>query len=227
MIFQFTAYTATVIAESRFQDIGTWYGLKSKLVVRSVRDPEQRSVLVPVGEPTAEREGPHISIVIKNNGVYMKFNVNTVLGRIDCPAEPVMLYYRALWHAKTAYFLPDPLTGRTGSEEALRYLQSGAYFPWNPLTQRARLVLQEIAKLSPRREYYLVGMKAMESVAWDPKLIIYKQDERYRCTTDIILRRDKDNSQFASSTIAGGSLLGVPGDLHLENRALSRTIANH
>jgi hypothetical protein len=138
-----------VIAESRLQDVGTWYGLKSKLVVRSINDPTQRSILVPLGEQMVGREGPHVSIVIMNKGAYLKFSVNDVLGRIDCPTEPLMLYYRALWHASTSHVLPDSLTGRTGVDEALQYLQSGAYRPWSPLTSDACAVLFTIASSHP------------------------------------------------------------------------------
>jgi hypothetical protein len=95
------------------------------------------------------REGPHVSIVIMNKGAYLKFSVNDVLGRIDCPTEPLMLYYRALWHASTSHVLPDSLTGRTGVDEALQYLQSGAYRPWSPLTSDACAVLFTIASSHP------------------------------------------------------------------------------
>ena len=164
----FCAQLGAVIAETRFQDVGTWYGLKSKLVLRSIKDYSQRSILLPLGETTFEREGFHVSIVIQNNGEYCKFGVNTVLGRIECPAEPVLLYYRALWHATTSHFLPDTLTRRTGVEEALQYLHSGAYLPWSPFRASACNILGLVASLSPRRLYYPATLEAMESVHWNP-----------------------------------------------------------
>jgi hypothetical protein len=158
------AQLGAVIAETRLQDVGSWYGLKSKLVLRSIKDYSQRSILLPLGEMTFEREGSHVSIVIQNNGEFCKFGVNSVLGRIECPAEPVLLYYRALWHATTSHFLPDTLTRRTGVEEALQYLHSGAYLPWSPLRASACNILGLVASLSPRRLYYPATLKAMESV---------------------------------------------------------------
>jgi hypothetical protein len=216
-----------VIAESRLQDIGTWHGLRSKLVVRSVQDPTQRSVLVPMGEAIYEREGPHLSVVIKNAGSYLKFGINDVLGRIDCPAEPVMLYHRALWHASTAYFLPDALTNRTGVEEAMQYLRSGAYQPWTPLSSSACTPLLTMAGFSPQRTYYPVTLKAMESVHWNPVLTSYIQDDRYRRAVEDILKRNAELSQFALIVTTTNDLPHVTGDLHLENRALSRGIPNH
>lgn len=213
------------IAESRLQDVGTWYGLKSKLVVRSVKDHNKLSILLPMGDCITEREGSHVSIVIKNNGQYLKFGVNNVLGRVECPAEPVMLYHRALWHASTSHFLPDPLTKSTGVEEALAYLSSGSYYPWTLLSTSSINVLLEIAKFTPSRVYYPSTLKAMESVQWNLIWPAIMQDDRYRRAVEKILQRHIELAQFVN--IPGPSdstpLLSVAGNLHLENRALYRT----
>jgi hypothetical protein len=195
--------------------------------VRSIKDPTQRSILLPLGESITTAEGPHVSIVIKNSGSYLRFGVNNVLGRIDCPAEPIMLYHRALWHASTAHFLPDPLTKRTGVEEALQYLQSGAYRPWIPLTRRACDLLVMMSKLSPMRVYYPTTLKAMESVQWNPDLTITMQDDRYRRAVEDILKRNTEIALFAPrDDAAPHSPSSMIGNIHLENRALSRT-ASH
>jgi len=223
----FCAQLGAVIAETRLQDVGTWYGLRSKLVLRSIRDYLQRSILLPLGETTFEREGSHVSIVIQNNGEYCKFGVNTVLGRIECPAEPVLLYYRALWHASTSHFLPDPLTKRTGVEEALQYLHSGAYLPWSPLKISACNILRMVASLSPRRLYYPPTLKAMESVLWNSDLTATIQDDRYRRVVEVILQRNDELSRFAPQGDAFPPSLPVDGDTHLENRGLSRGHVSH
>lgn len=217
-----------VIAESRLQDTGTWYGLKSKLVVRSIKDPTQRSILLPMGECFTEREGSHVSIVIKNNGQYLKFGVDHVLGRIECPSEPVMLYQRALWHALTSHFFPDPLTKRTGVEEALAYLNSGAYRPWTPLSTSSINVLLAIARLSPSRSYYPTTLKVMESVQWDPSQTTITQDDRYRRIIESILQRHFELAQFVNISGLGepAPLLSVAGNVHLENRSIYR-LASH
>jgi hypothetical protein len=216
----YCAQLGAVIAETQLQDVGTWYGLKSKLVMRSTRDLTQRNILLPVGETIIEREGPHVSIVIRNNGQYRKFEVNTVLGRIECPAEPVLLYYRALWHAATAHFIPDSLTKRTGVEEALQYLRSGAYTPWAPLSSDACETLLFVAKLSPKRVYYPATMKVMESVQWNCDMTATIQDDRYRRVIESILHRNMELSYFAHTSDTVYSPLAVPGDTHLEYRSL-------
>ena len=211
-----------VIAETRYQNIGTWHGLRSKLVMRSLQH-MQFSVLLPMGKHVVERDGPHVSIVVMNKGEYLKFDVNNVLGRIDCPAEPLMMYYKALWHALTAQCTADSLTGRTGVEEALQYLTSGAYRPWTPLTSSARDLLLKIAELTPRRQFYPPNLKKMESVAWNPTMTVYIQDDRYRRVVNNILQRNSQLLEFSPPYTSGTLSPSVPGLEHLENRALSRS----
>lgn len=215
-----------VVAETAYQDVGTWHGLRSKLVMRSIGSPTQFSVLLPMGSHVIKRRGPHVSIVVRNKGEYLKFEVNNVLGRIECPAEPLMLYYRALWHALTAHPIPDVLTGRTGVEEALQYLTSGAYRPWTPLNPSARDLLLMIAKLSPRRGYYPPTMKKMESVTWDPDTTVYMQDDRYRRAVNDILLRNAQLQKFSPPFESVERSPTGAGHDHLENRALSRVPGN-
>ncbi|KAF2832658.1 hypothetical protein CC86DRAFT_92549 [Ophiobolus disseminans] len=213
---------SATIASSEAQDVGTWYGLKSKLVMQSAEDASRRSILLPIGPVLCERDDLHVSIVVQNKGGYLKFGVNNMLGRIECPAEPLLLYHRAMFHALTAYFLPDSLTGRTGVEEVMQYLQSGAYRPWTPLNSAAQSLLLEIAKLSPPRRYYPTALKNMEFVEWDVTKTVYIQDDRYRRVVNEILSRNAELLKFSVSNDVSGLLSIVDGNQHLENRALSR-----
>lgn len=38
--------------------------------------------------------------------------INKVLGRLECPSEPRLIYFKAYYHTATSFLLPDPLTGR-------------------------------------------------------------------------------------------------------------------
>ncbi|KAH7082745.1 hypothetical protein BKA63DRAFT_433265 [Paraphoma chrysanthemicola] len=216
-----------VVAETRLQDVGTWHGLKSKLVVRSPRDQTRRSILLPVGDATYEREGSHVSISIRNTGAFLKFDVNGILGRIECPAEPILMFNRALWHASTSYFLPDALTKRTGVDEALQYLDSGAYLPWTMLSPRAYELLVSLARLSPQRVYYPTTLKVMQSVCWDSNLTATIQDERYRRAVERILERNANLAQFTQNKSVENTSLAIEGSTHLENRALSHRNMNY
>ncbi|CAO2653039.1 Nn.00g024500.m01.CDS01 [Neocucurbitaria sp. VM-36] len=180
------------------QNIGTWVGLKSQLVLQSTKNPCQRIVLIPEGKFTYVRQGPHVEITIANCGTYLKFDINEVLGRIDCAAEPRLLYTRALWHAYTAYFLPDRL--RAG--QALK---------------------RRSTKLSPGRAYYPPNMKYMEVVSWNPGLTTVIQDDRYRGIVASICQRSSQLSVFTGSPHYQGLSAGLLPDAYLAKRAMSRT----
>jgi hypothetical protein len=215
---------SAVIAETNQQDARTWYGLRSKIVVSSVRNRSHRSILVPVGEIVYIKDGEHVSTKIKNRGQYLRFALNEVLGRVECPTEPRLLYTRALYHALTSHFLPDPLTGRTGVEETLYYLQNAAHLPWTPLNHDVVDLLIHIAKLSPARMYYPLNLRNMETTSWDHDLTSVIQDDRYRSLVDNICQRNLELFLFdVSSTEEPPSC--PSGDPHLERRALSRIYA--
>ncbi|KAL9633457.1 MAG: hypothetical protein Q9164_004691 [Protoblastenia rupestris] len=179
------------------QDAGTWYGLNSKLVMRDATNPRQRSVLVPMGSISYQRNGCHVAVQVQYDDTYGRFAINDVLGRLDCPAEPRILYLKALLHACTSFVIPDPLTGRTGTEEALQCLELGCSQPWSPLTLRPLEVLTSIAKLTPVRQYYPRDMKVMQQVFWDPHLTTTIQHDDFRPTVEAIITQSQLLSTFA------------------------------
>ncbi|KAF2707824.1 hypothetical protein K504DRAFT_410495 [Pleomassaria siparia CBS 279.74] len=220
----------SVIVESRYQDIGTWYGLHSKIVLQSIKNGNergQRSVLVPIGQICYKREDEHVRVFVHNEGIYMKFGIDEVLGRVECPAEPKLLYYRALWHAITSHVLPDPLTGRTGTEEAIHYLQSGSYQPWSPISTQNVKILLQIANLSPRRVYYPPNLKRMEAVYFNQDLTDTIQDDRLRGLVEQICKRLSNLSLFTNTPDQYPLQQCPSGDAHLEYRALARAYAHH
>ncbi|KAF2683160.1 hypothetical protein K458DRAFT_305959 [Lentithecium fluviatile CBS 122367] len=213
------------IVPSSSQDAGVWYGLKSKIVLRSTANRRQRSILVPTGPFMCRKDSEHVSIVIQNDGTYLKFDINDVLGRLECPPEPRLLYSKALWHAYTSHFLPDPLTGRTGREEALFLLQSGLYKPWTYLPSRVIDLLVSIAKLTPRRTYYPPSLKCMETVYWESNWPTTIQDDSYRAIVEEICQRSSMYALFETRVDAlGDKAPQCPhGNPHLEARAITRS----
>lgn len=205
------------------QDAGTWYGLRSKILIQSIANRRQRSILVPLGPIRITKDGIHVAIEIGlEEGIYLTFSVNDVLGRIDCPPEPKLLYMKALLHAYTSHFICDALTGRTGTEEALYLLQTGSYKPWQPLTGQDMGTLQLIAEASPQRGYYPKESKCMETVVWQPHLTITIQDERYRALVAEILQRSADLSFFFVGPRSDIHTDEHSADCHLAVRAVSR-----
>jgi len=124
----------------------------------------QQSVIVPMGNLSFKRHGIHVKALTENIDHYGRYTINTVLGRLDCPAPPRLLYFKARCHAYTSFVRPDPLTGRTGTEEALHCLRSGCFQPWKPLDDHHFEILTSIAKLTPLREYYPENLKVMQKI---------------------------------------------------------------
>lgn len=162
------------------QDAGTLYGIESKLVLRDSIVPEDRSIVVAMGPATIEQNGAHVRIRISHTGFYARFLINTVLGRLECASEPRLIYFKAYCHAITAFVLPDPLTGRTGTEEAVHCLRSGNAQPWAPVDEVAYGILSNIADLTPKRVYYPEKLKVLQKVLWKDYLVSTVQHDEFR-----------------------------------------------
>ncbi|KAK3984329.1 hypothetical protein QBC44DRAFT_388524 [Cladorrhinum sp. PSN332] len=208
------------------QDPGTWYGFRHKLVCRRVNNPFRRTILVPLGDEIAvERLGCHVSVTVPANvnGKYGKFDINDTLGRIDCAAEPRLVYTKALLHAFTSFGIPDPLTGRTGLEEALQWLRSGVCHPWTVLG-RETSILSQIATLTPPREYYPADQKKMKTDHWNGQLTAHIQHPLFRPLVDTILSVSQELQNFTPETTPqpGTEPMEHLGDAWLNHRALQR-----
>ena len=218
------------------QDAGTWYGLNSKIVMKEVvrqRDPytqrpfdsqpgDQRSIIVPFGGLAYKLLGPHVAVDVVNGGEYAKFTINNVLRRLDCPAEPRLLYSKALFHAYTSFVLPDPLTGRTGTEEALHCLRSGYCQPWNPVAKGPQEILQHLAKLTPHREYYPRSLRVMQKTRWDPQLTTSIQHDDFRAIVDSIRAKSESLSVFDTGSAKFSLEAGGESHLTLRNQLRRR-----
>jgi len=71
-----------------------------------------------------KRNGMHIAVDVINSSNYSRFTINIVLGRLEYPAEPRLLYLKAQFHTYTSFVISDPLTQRTRNKEALHCLRS-------------------------------------------------------------------------------------------------------
>jgi hypothetical protein len=174
------------------QDIGTLYGLYSRVTLRDTSNPKKKSVLVPIGNMEWERQGIHTAVRISNEGVYAKYTLDSVLGRLDCPPEPLLLYLKAAIHALTSFPLPDDFTGRTGTEEARHCLLSARSRPWTPLAGFPQRILSAIKSLSPERTLYPPGINLYQKVKWDQRLTSTIQHEDLAPLVNLIERRSRE-----------------------------------
>ncbi|OJJ73414.1 hypothetical protein ASPBRDRAFT_503222 [Aspergillus brasiliensis CBS 101740] len=180
------------------QDAGTFYGLESMLVLRNVHNRSQRSIITPLGRKRCRRFGIHVQVRNDNDGDYGRYMIDHVLGRVHGPTEPLLLYTLAELHALTSFVIPDPLTNRTGTEEALSILQSAYSQPWIPVDSGVINMLQDISHLTPLRQYYPKGSKRLQLVKWNENATISMQHEAYRPVVDSILTRSHRLSLFQS-----------------------------
>lgn len=179
------------------QDAGTWYGLLSKIVLRDVTS-QERSIIVPLGESEYHRQGMHVTTRVKGANEYSKYGIDDILGRLSCPPEPLLLYTKAFYHAITSFCLPDPLTGRTGTEEAFSVLGSGAAQPWTPLGNAAYSILKTLETLPPRREYYPKGIERFQRVTWSRYLTTTIQHDGFASVVRDIISKSNQVNEFAS-----------------------------
>lgn len=200
------------------QDAGTWYGLASKIILRDIADKDKRSIIIPNGRLTWRRpEGDiHASSYLGAGDGYFRFDIDDILGRLSAPPDPVLLYRKALCHAVTSFCLPDPLTGITGTEEALRILQSGAAQPWSPSSSPD---LRELASLLPKREYYPPAYKRLQTVTWDFSLTTTIQNDRLETVIRNIEERANRIAKFSHEPKAQTNSIGEQTQLRLRAQA--------
>ena len=209
------------------QDAGTLYGFESKLVLRNMANSERRSVITGLGQLSHERRGMHVAVRVESPNGYGSFGIDDVLGRLSCPPEPRLLYSKALFHASTSFALPDPLTARTGTEEAYRILNSGYCQPWMPISSTNESILREIQLLSPAREYYPKDKRVLQTVRWNYNQTMTIQHDVYRPLIEsILLKSDRLRAFDLQKKVEKTS--GEDANEHLRRRSqIRRNLYEH
>lgn len=156
------------------QSAGTFFGLRNQLVLcakdpiaRSL--PRSRSVLIPDGGVKFEEEGHHVSVIIWSNSrrvLFHRYMIDMDLGYLANDAGLTSRLYKVYLHALTSYCLPDPLTGRTGTEEALWILCEGATSSFGQIDKKQRQLLNLIGSLTPERTYRPLARNWMPFTEW-------------------------------------------------------------
>lgn len=148
------------------QRVETLIGLKSKVVLKNDRN--DRIVLVPDGSVSWKATANHIEVEMQHGSstkVY-PFELDTQLGRIldngTLESKLVLCYL----HALTSFCLPDGLTGKSGTEQALEILHSAAVKSFDRFSEHSIAALNLIAKLTPRRTYYPKHLRHMQDIDW-------------------------------------------------------------
>ena len=157
------------------QFTGTMVGLTSQLVLTQEKTANPclipaRSVVIPFGpiHPEESLSIHHVAtrVEVQNSSPsvrYFKYDIDADLGRL-IGTTLLSDFYKIYLHASTAYPMPDPLTGRTGTEEALSELNSARCLSFQTLTMEEHDILCNIAGLAPAQEQH---NHHVQSLTWN------------------------------------------------------------
>jgi len=189
------------------QDMQTLYGLKTYLVLREAEFPPsnaRRTVIIPYGEVKYVAEEHSTSVWIDTGSMttiqYYIFSIDTLLGRLVSDGSTQSLLYKAYLHALTSYSVPDPLTGMTGTQQALDDLRSARVWSfqkfndWRLFENSTELkMLRLLSYLTPTESSMYqsltpaLGAPPVQRVNWDPNLPIFCQATEFYFIAESIL----------------------------------------
>ncbi|KIK65626.1 hypothetical protein GYMLUDRAFT_70721 [Collybiopsis luxurians FD-317 M1] len=176
---------------------GTMFGLHNQLVLRPVDSSslEPRRVLIPHGKIQVQKSSHHVSVEIctdcstpesMKHAKYHEYLIDMDLGYLQARSLTSCLY-KVYLHAVTSGRLPDPLTGRTGTEEALLEYSSASCITFLELESADRELLKSIAELCPKRTFYPKHLKDMQTVDWQSCLPPLSQHSAFHRMTQRII----------------------------------------
>ncbi|KAG9309802.1 hypothetical protein JVU11DRAFT_10178 [Chiua virens] len=160
------------------QSAGTMVGLVNQLVLRpklrnvKAIDFIPRCILIPEGTVSFRKVNNHVSVEVNVGGsalqpvTYQTYTIDTDLGSLAGSGSLTEKLYCAYLHALTSGCGTDPLTGRSGIEEALSLLRSAGCWSIMKFTPRDEELLGLIASVCPSRTWYPEHLKCMQQVDW-------------------------------------------------------------
>jgi hypothetical protein len=163
------------------QNIGMLVGLRSKIVLRHDCDRTQhRIVLIPDGSVQFQRNTDHVAVQIERGSGSRAhaYSIDDLLCRIVDNGNLQSKLFLSYLYALTSYCISDPLTQRTGTEQALSILRSAAVRSFKVLEQGDVDLLLQIASLAPKRSFYPDYLQVMQTVGWNAQLSFLAQDDQ-------------------------------------------------
>lgn len=181
------------------QSLGTLVGLRSKIVLKHLTR-DDRMVLVPESEVvTYQRENTHMSVAVLKDEIHKvhALRVDPKLGRLIDNSELGCKLFMAYLHALTSFCLVDPLTHKSGTEQALTILRSAAVRSFDQLSQKHVDMLVKIAGLSPRRCHYPPHLHVMQTVDWNMNIGFLSQHGHFITAVKTLLQQAKQAMVFS------------------------------
>jgi hypothetical protein len=179
------------------QSLDALIGLRNRLILRH-ENSEDRVVLIPEGPVSWYKDNGHIAVEIgwQAATTLHPYPVDNLLGRLT---DNGSLHSRSMLcylHALTSSCLPDPLTQRTGTEQALTILRSASMRSFDRLQPETRVILVKIAELTPERHYYPSNERVMQTVRWDKHLGFLAQHDSFYKEVKAIFDHDNMMKMF-------------------------------
>ncbi|KAI1372209.1 hypothetical protein F4677DRAFT_273265 [Hypoxylon crocopeplum] len=206
------------------QSIGTLVGLNNMLVLKGHNDLVRRKVIIPSGNITFSNDDKHVQVAIEkcsSTKAYV-YDVDTLLERLVDNGSLQSKLRISYLHALTSFPLPDPLTLRTGTEEALNILRSAAVRSFKCLSQEDIDILNNIALLTPERVYYPAHEREMQTVKWSPSLdFLAQHGEFFQIVRSLFGQAEESKFFYTESYIDPPALHQV--EQSLLNRDLLRS----
>ena len=194
------------------QSIGTLIGLGSRLVLSGVQKlarKHDRIVLIPGGQVSIAQKGSHVEATITTTSVDVRlfqYQIDATLRRLQGNGDTLSTIYKAYLHAVTSDTLPDPLTGCTGTEEAISILRQRSLGLIKPPDKKTVDILTKIAALTPRREFNPESLKVMQHVKWHKTLSMLAQHDEFLPLAEKILSSGDRYLVFDPQTVPADSL---------------------
>ncbi|QRV92776.1 kinase-like protein [Ceratobasidium sp. AG-Ba] len=213
------------------QSSGTMIGLRDQLVLRAKdqiakTSQQSRAVLIPYGVVRFKACGYHTEVSIDRglgpSVTFYHYRIDQDLGCLaNSNTSLTSRLFKIYIHAITSYCLPDPLLGRTGTEEALYELSESATMSFDQIDKSQAHLLQLIGRLTPRRTYYPPHLTIMQKIDWNA-LPALAQHHEFCTFVNSILSRANLLQLFSPVDFDIGGLM-VDVDETLLCRAARRT----
>ncbi|KZV61296.1 hypothetical protein PENSPDRAFT_693529 [Peniophora sp. CONT] len=225
-----------MIVDSNQAAHGTFFGLVAQLVLKHKHVdaqtlPRSRRILIPDGKVLYEKTATHVSVNIAlpkdvERILYHEFAVDSDLGRLTDVSSMASRLFQCLLHAVTSGCLCDPLTGLTGTEQALKELSGARMLSFRGLASRELELLREISSLTPERTFYPEHLRVMQQVVWK-NLPAHSQHTGFKLAVDAIVDYGRDLDMFVPQTsselAADWSQASAERDPTLHERAVRRS----
>lgn len=180
------------------QNVGCLIGLESKLVLRNIHRYGHRRLLVPNGQVMYHQDQQHVKVIIDDTSreTIHEYQVDVTLQRLVDKGTIEGKLFLSYLHALTSSCSVDPLTGKTGTEQALSILSSASIRSFDRLTEDNMCILAQIAGISPQRSFYPQHLRGMQSIKWDKQLGPLAQHGRFHTVTQTIFAQWKSQQMF-------------------------------